>query len=77
MGDTFTIKLYSEGSMFKLELTEQCIRMEKPTNGPDWIPRFIGETLLVRHGKTAILKSSHTYFPTPSLNLLLRADSFV
>lgn len=70
------IKMYSKGTIFKLEWTEQCVRIEKPTDRARLDPRFIGETLLARRGKPAILKTASTH-PPPSLNFPLRADSFV
>lgn len=57
------IKMYSKGIIFKLEWTEQCIRIEKPTNRARLDPTFIGETLLARRGKTAILKTASTHPP--------------
>lgn len=66
-------------------LKEACLNQNRQNNGLEWKSsqtgqtgsRFIGETLLVRHAKTAILKSPSAFLPTPSLNLLLRADAFV
>lgn len=73
------IKMYSKGTIFKLEWTEQCIRIEKPTGRASLDPRIYWGTLLARRGKTAILKISSTHCPPPlgSLNFPLRADSFV
>lgn len=65
-GGACTIKLYSEGSMFKLEQTEQWIRMEKLTNGPDWIPIYwrniVGQTC-----KNCHIKISKRLSPHPKL----------
>lgn len=56
------IIMYFKETIFKLEQTEQCIRIQKSTNPePDWIRGFTGETLLARRGKTAILKASSTH----------------